>query len=56
MDSVLILTEFSEAVMTCLKLLLYFTHITASLWVVIMSFDDILKTQQTFVICKTMQM
>ena len=42
-DSVLILTEFSEAVMTCLKLLLYFTHITASLWVVIMSFDDILK-------------
>ena len=43
MDSVLILTEFSEAVMTCLKLLLYFTHITASLWVVIMSLDDILK-------------
>ena len=42
-DSVLILTEFSEAVMTCLKLLLYFTHITASLWVVIMSLDDILK-------------
>ena len=28
---VLSLTEFSEAVMMCLKLLLYFTHITGSL-------------------------
>ena len=37
------LTEFSEAVMMCLKLLLYLTHITGSLWVVIISFDELLK-------------
>lgn len=37
------LTEFSEAVTTCLKLLLYFRHITGSLWVVIMSLEELLQ-------------
>ena len=32
--------------MMCLKLLLYFTHITGSLCVVIMSFDELLGTEK----------